>query len=106
MPQLLRTADIAGLTALVATTHQHHDLFAVSAVIDPEAGTKIDPQLKDAAADRLVIAKVSGAHAGQPRIHRRLHFLIAQGIEPLVKRDESVRKFQLLDFPRNYRIEL
>src|SRR5438445_3579159 len=47
----------------------------------------------------LAIAEIPGAHPCPAGIHRRLHFSVAEGIEPFVKRDESILKLQLLDFP-------
>ena len=100
---LLRATDVAGLTAFVATAKQHHDLFAVQSIINPKSRTKIYPQLGHPAAHGFSVAKISGAHPGQPGIHRRLPFFVAEGIKPLVKQDESVLKLQLLDFPLDHR---
>lgn len=80
-----------------------NDPLAVQPVIDAKARPQINPQFKHAAAHGFEIAKISGAHAGQSGIHRRLPFFVAEGIEPLVKRDKSVLKLQLLDFPLDHR---
>ena len=99
LPQLPRAADVACLAAFVAAAQQNNDLPSVKSVIYTESRAKGDSQLKHPAAHGFAIAKISGAHAGQAGIHRHLYSLVAKGIEPLVKRDESVLKLQLLDFP-------
>ena len=88
---------------IVAAAQEDHDLSTMLSVIDAETGAETDSQLKDAAAHGFGVAEVSGAHAGQTSIHRRLHFWLAEGIEPLVKRDQSVLKFQLPDLPLDHR---
>ena len=99
LPQLLRAADVACLAAFVAAAQQDDDLPSVKSVIHTQPRTKGNSQLKHTAAHGFAVAEVSGAHAGQTGIHRYLHSLVTKGIEPLVKRDESVLKLQLLDFP-------
>jgi hypothetical protein len=101
-PQFLRAADVARLAALVAAANQDDDFPSVQSVINAESRTETDPQFKHAATNGLAIAEIPGAHAGQSRIHRRLHPHVAQGIKPFIKRDESVLKLQLLDFPLNH----
>jgi len=99
LPQLLRAADVACLAAFVAATQQDDDLPSVKSVIHSESRTKDNSQLKHPAAHGFAIAEISGAHPGQTGIHRHLHSLVTKGIEPPIKRDESVLKLQLLDFP-------
>src|ERR1039457_6015177 len=99
LPHFLSTADVARLAALVAAAQQYHDLPPVKSVVNAQLRTETDPQLKHAATDGFAIAKISRTHTGQTGIHRRLHPQIAEGVKPLVKRDESVLKLQLLDFP-------
>ncbi len=100
---LLRAADVAGLAAFVASAQQHHDLSAVKSVVNTESRAEIYPQLGHSAAHGLGVAEIPSTHAGQPGIHRRLHSFVAERIEPFVKRDESVLKLQLLDFPLDHR---
>jgi len=75
----------------------------VQPVLDAEARPQFNPQFKHAAAHGFEIAEISGAHTRETGIHRRLPFFVAEGIELLVKRDESVLKLQLLDFPLDHR---
>src|SRR5665213_1903424 len=98
LPQLLRATYVTLLTAFVTAANQHYDLPALQPIIDTESGTKCDSQLIHAATHEFAIAEVSSAHTRQTGVHRRLHPQIAKGIKPLVKRDESILKFQLLDF--------
>ena len=102
LPQFLCAADVPGLAAFVATAKQDHDLPSVQSVINPQAGAERDAQLRNSATDRLAVAEIPGANPNQPRIHRRLHSLVAKGFEPLVKRDESALKLQLLYFPLDH----
>jgi hypothetical protein len=102
LPQLLRAADVACLAAFVAAAQQDDDLPSVKSVIHTESRAKGDSQFKHPAAYGFAIAEISGTHTGQTRIHSHLHSLVAKGIEPLVKRDESVLKLQLPDFPFNH----
>ena len=97
LPQLLRTADVARLAAFVTAADKNHDLPTLQSVIDAQAGTEGDAQLEHPTTHRFAVAEISGAHPGQSGIDRRLHFPIAKGIKPLVKRDESILKLQLLD---------
>ena len=99
LPQLLRAADVSRLAALVAAANQHDDFFAVQSEINAESRPETDPQFKHAATDGFAIAEIPGAHAGQTRVHRRLHPQVAKGIKPFVKRHQPVLKLQLLDFP-------
>jgi hypothetical protein len=103
LPQLLRAADVAFLAAFVAAAQQDDNLPAVKSVIHAESRAKGDSQLKHPATHGFAIAKISGARTGQTGIHRHLHSLVTKGIEPLVKRDESVLKLQLPDFPFEHR---
>jgi hypothetical protein len=103
LPQLLRAADVACLASFIAAAQQDDDLPSMKSVIHTESRAKGDSQLKHSAAHGFAIAKISGAHAGQAGIHRHLHSLVAKGIEPLVKRDESVLKLQLPDLPFEHR---
>ena len=99
----MRAADVACLAAFVAAAQQDDDLPTVKSVIHSESRTKDNSQLKHSAAHGFAIAEVSGTHAGETGIHRHLHSLVAKGIEPLVKRDESILKLQLPDFPLKHR---
>src|SRR3989304_1819370 len=103
LPQLLRAANVARLAAFVAPAQQDHDLPAVQPVINTQAGAKRDSQLKHPAAHGFAVAEIAGSYAGQTGVPRRLHFLVAKGIKPLVKGDESVLKLQLLDFLLDHR---
>jgi hypothetical protein len=103
LPQSLCILNVARLGALTAAAEQNHNLPLVKTVIDAKAGSQREPQFVDTATDGLAITEISRSYAGQSGIHRRLHFSIAKGIKPLVKRDESVLKLQLLDFPLKHR---
>ena len=95
----MRTADVTRLAALVAAANQDDDFLTVQSVINAESQPETDPQFKHAATDGFAIAEISGAHASQARVHRRLHPQTAKGIKPLVKRHQPILKLQLLDFP-------
>jgi len=98
LPQLLRAADVAPLAVFVPATEENDDFLTLHSIINAKSRTKRNAQFKYATARGFAIAEISGAHAGQTRIHRCLHSQIAKGIKPLVKRDESILKLQLLDF--------
>ena len=102
MPQFLRTADVTRLAALVAAANQDDDFLTVQSVINAESQPETDPQFKHAATDGFAIAEISGAHAGQTRVHRRLHPQVAKGIKPFVERHQPVLKLKLLDFFLNH----
>jgi hypothetical protein len=99
LPQLLRAADVARLAALVTAAQQDDYLPAVKSVINAQARINHDSQFEHSGAHRLAIAEISCADTGQAGIHRRLHSLVPQGIEPYVKRNQPVLKLQLLNFP-------
>lgn len=98
LPQLLCPADVAPLAVFVAATEENDDFLTVQSIINAKSRPKRNSQFKHAAAHGFAIAEISGAHAGQTRIHRCLYSQVAKGIKPLVKRDESILKLQLLDF--------
>jgi hypothetical protein len=75
----------------------------MKSVIHTEPRAKGDSQLKHPATHGFAIAEISGAHTGQTGVHRHLHSLVTKGIEPLVKRDGSVLKLRLPDFPFEHR---
>ena len=57
-------------------------------IINAESRPKRDPQFKHTAAHGFAIAEISGAHAGQAGVHRRLHSFVPKGIKPFVKRNQ------------------
>lgn len=87
------------LAALLAVAQQDDHSPAAKSATHAEFRAKGDSQLKNPGAHGFAIAEISDARAGQTGIRRHLHSLVVKGIESPVKRDESVRKLQLPDFP-------
>ena len=103
LPQLLGAADVVWLPAFVAASQEDHDPLTVKSVVNAQTWADINAQLKYPATHRPEVAEVTGAHAGQTGIYRCLLSSVSEGIEPLVKRDESVLKLKLPDLPLNHR---